>query len=294
MSDTPPVRMPRIGDGARSVANLGADRWRDLYHSLLVMPLWGFFSVMAAAFLALNGLFGLLYWVDPGGLTGAQPGSYADAFFFSVQTFGTMGYGVMAPKSLWANWSVTAEVFVAIFFLAIATGLMFARISRPTARIMFSKIAVITPYEGVPTLMIRAANRRRNMVVEAEASLNVLLTVTTAEGVTMRRFESLALIKPSTPLFALTWQMMHAIGETSPLYGETRESLIAKSAEILVILKGLDETFVTTIHSRKSYLPEDIVWGARFADIFSMTPDGRRLIDYGRFDSVVQEADLGA
>lgn len=250
------------------------------------MPLWAFFSVMGGAFLALNGLFGFLFWIDPGGLTGARPWSFADAFFFSVQTFGTMGYGFMAPKSLWTNWTVTAEVFVAIFFLAVATGLMFARISRPTARIMFSKIAVITPYEGVPTLMIRAANRRRNMVVEAEASLNVLLTATTAEGVVMRRFEALPLIKPSTPLFALTWQMMHAIDETSPLFGETRESLIAKSAEILVILKGLDETFVTTIHSRRSYLPEDIVWGARFADIFSMTPEGRRLIDFAKFDQV--------
>ncbi len=254
---------------------------------LLTMPLWAFLAVMAAAYVGVNALFAAAYLAEPAGVAGARPGNAQDAFFFSVQTLASVGYGQMWPRSLWANSVATVESFVGLFNLGIATGLLFARISRPTARIMFSNKAVVTAMDGVPTLMFRAANQRRNMVVEAEVSVTLIHDIVTAEGVTLRRFDELAVLRSKSPLFFLTWQVMHAIDENSPLWGETTASLLARKAEILVVMKGLDETFVSTIHARASYAPDDIVWGRRLADIFTQGPDGERAIDFRRFHDTV-------
>ncbi len=287
-SDQPaPGAYPRMGAGTPPFRGMPKDNWHDTYHVLLTMPLWAFFAVMAGAFVAINAAFAGLYLLDPGGIKGEAPGNFADAFFFSVQTLGTLGYGDLAPKSLYANAVVTAEVFVGLFNLAIATGLLFARISRPTARIMFSQRAVVTPFEGMPTLMFRAANRRRNLVVEAEVSVSLLRDMVTAEGTTIRRFDELRTVRARTPLFFMTWQVMHQIDEASPLHGETVESLLEKKAEIVVVMKGLDETFVSTIHARGSYTPDEIVWGRRLADIFTTDADGRLAIDFGLFHDIV-------
>jgi inward rectifier potassium channel len=278
-----------MGSTKLAYRGLPRDGWRDAYHVLLTMPLPAFFAVMAGAFLLINGFFGGLYALDPNGVSGARPGDFADAFFFSVQTLGTLGYGVMAPRSPYANIVVTAEVFVGIFNLAIATGLLFARISRPTARIMFSGRAVVTDFEGSPALIFRAANRRRNLVVEAEVSVSLLHDVVTAEGVTMRRFDDLPTVRARSPLFFMTWTVIHRIDEASPLFGETRDHLLAKKAEILVVMKGIDETFVSTIHARASYSPHEVIWGAHLADIFSYGEDGRLAIDFRRFHDVIED-----
>ncbi|MGI8841376.1 MAG: ion channel [Caulobacteraceae bacterium] len=282
-----PGAYPRMGAGTPPFRGLPKEGWHDAYHVLLTMPLWAFFAVMAGAFLTINAAFAGLYLLDPAGIKGEAPGDFADAFFFSVQTLGTLGYGELAPKSLYANAVVTAEVFVGLFNLAIATGLLFARISRPTARIMFSRRAVVTPFEGVPTLMFRAANRRRNLVVEAEVSVNLLRDLVTAEGTTIRRFDELRTVRARTPLFFMTWQVMHPIDAASPLQGETAESLMEKQAEVVVVVKGLDETFASTIHARGSYTPDEIVWGGRLADIFTVDAHGRRAIDFGLFHDIV-------
>jgi inward rectifier potassium channel len=265
---------------------LSNDNWRDIYHALLTMPVAAFIGVMAGAFLAVNLLFASLYHLDPHGLSGSRPGNFADDFFFSVQTLGTLGYGAIAPRSLYANLLVTVEIFVGLFQLAIATGLMFARVSRPTARIMFSDVAVVTELDGVPTLMFRAANRRRNRILEAEVTVSVVMDRTTAEGHTLRSFRDLPTIRARTPLFILSWQVMHRIDETSPLYGETAHSLVAKKAEIVVIMRGLDETFASTIHARASYVPDEIIWNRKLVDIFSRDADGRRVIDFTHFHAV--------
>jgi inward rectifier potassium channel len=202
---------------------------------------------------------------------------------------GTLGYGVMSPRSLYCNLVATAETFVGLFNLAIATGLMFARFSRPTARIMFSNVAVVTPLNGVPALMLRAANRRPNLVIEAEVSVSLVQDVTTAEGDVMRRWHELPVVRSRTPLFSLTWQVMHLIDEKSPLHGETAASLADKRAEIVVVMKGLDETFVSMIHARTSYLPDEIVWGRRLADIFSTDETGGRVIDFSNFHQVAED-----
>ena len=175
----------------------------------------------------------------------------------------------MAPKTLAANRRDALESFVGLFNLAIATGLLFARISRPTARVMFSDRAVVTQFDGAPTLMFRAANRRRNRIVEAEVIAHPGARLAARRKATpMRRFETLPTVRSRTPVFILTWQIMHRIDEASPLFGETAESLVARRAEIVVVLKGLDETFAQTIHARASYTPDEILWGGRLADIF--------------------------
>jgi inward rectifier potassium channel len=279
----PPPHIPRLGEHRYAYVGLSRDGWRDAYHILLTMPVWAFLAVMAIAFLSVNAIFALLYLVDPGGVANARPGHFDDAFFFSVQTLGTLGYGVMSPRSGWANCVATGETFVGLFNLGIATGLLFARISRPTARIMFSKQAVITPHNGVPTLMFRAANRRRNLVVEAEVSVTLIHDVKTLEGDVLRRLDELVVARSRSPLFFMTWQVMHPIDEKSPLHGESAESLLERRAEIVVVMKGLDETFVSTIHARASYAPRDIAWDRRLADIFTVGPGGERQIDFRRF-----------
>jgi inward rectifier potassium channel len=279
----PSASYPRLGRAQSNYVGLPRDAWRDAYHILLTISLPRFLALMAAGYLAINTVFALAYLADPGGVANARPGNFADSFFFSVQTLAGLGYGVMAPKSFYANTVMTLEAFVGLFNLATATGLLFARFSRPTARIMFSNIAVVAPFDGAPALMFRAANQRRNMVVEAEVNLSLVRNVKTVEGVEMRRFFDLSTVRSRTPLFFLTWQVIHVIDELSPLWGETAASLIAQKAEIIVVMKGLDETFVSTIHARASYAPDQIVWGRPLAEIFSVDDVGVRQIDFTKF-----------
>jgi inward rectifier potassium channel len=285
---SPPVTpYPRMGTQGATYIGLPRDGWRDAYHRLMIMPTWAFLATMAGAYLAMNALFAGLYMLDPDGVASARPGDFLDVFFFSAQTLGSVGYGVMWPRSAYANWVATTEMFVGLFNLGAATGLLFARISRPTARIMFSDRAVVATHDGAPTLMFRAANRRRNVVVEAEVSVTLVKDETTLEGGVIRRFHELPVQRSRTPLFFLTWQVMHVVDESSPLFGESTESLLAKRAEVLVVMKGLDETYVSTIHARASYTPDEIVWGRRLADIFTLLPDGGRAIDFRRFHDIV-------
>jgi inward rectifier potassium channel len=168
----------------------------------------------------------------------------------------------------------------------VATGVIFARVSRPTARVMFSRNALITRHEGRTTFMIRAANERANQILEAEVSLSITRLERTAEGQMMRRFEDLKVVRARTPLFALTWSIIHVIDDTSPLHGYTRERMQAQGLQIIVVLSGIDETFAQRIHARYAYLPEDIIWDKRFADVIVFDEDGKRIIDYGRFHEV--------
>ncbi len=278
--------VPQDGRPAAILVGRDAARWTDLYHVLLTIRWSSFLGAMALVYVAANAVFALLYLLDPGGVANARPGSFWDAFFFSVQTIGTLGYGVMAPQSFYAHVVVTIETFFGLVNLAIGTGLIFARFSRPTARILFSRVAVIAPFEGVPTLMFRAANRRRNQILEAEVMVNFVRHTVTREGMDMRRFDDLTVMRSRSPLFALSWTVMHPIDDASPLYGATPESLAEAQAEIVVVISGTDETYSQRIHARYSYLAEDILWDRRFVDILTITPDGRRIVDYGLFHDV--------
>jgi len=280
-----PTLRTYIREGKRSLIVKGLPRrgWNDAYHIVLTMPLWGLVLLLLAAFLTLNATFAGLYMLDPGGVAGARPGSFSDLFFFSAQTLGTVGYGLMTPHSLYANVLSTAEMFLNLIFVALSTGLVFTRVSRPTARVMFSDNAVVNTFQGVPTLMFRAANQRGNQILEAEVSVSLARQLLTAEGHVMRQFQELTVTRSRSPLFALSWQVMHPIDASSPLFGETQASLVAAGVEIVIALSGLDETFGQRIHTRHSYLPQEILWGKRFVDVLSAAPDGRRVVDYRRF-----------
>ena len=257
----------------------------DLYYQLLAASWPRLLGLLASAFMSVNALFALAYFFSPGSIENARAGSFADAFFFSVQTMGTIGYGKLVPGTAFANALVTLEVLVGLLGIAMVTGLVFAKFSRPTARVLFSRRAVIAAHERVPSLMFRMANERNNTIVEAQIHVVLVRNETTAEGEPMRRFHDLEMSRRQTALFALSWTAIHPITPTSPLHGATRESLAAAEAEIVVSLLGLDEQFSQTVHARHRYAAADIVWNARLADI--LFRDGRREIDYTRFHDVV-------
>jgi inward rectifier potassium channel len=201
----------------------------------------------------------------------------------------TIGYGTMVPRTFYANVLVSIEALVGLLSLAMVTGLIFAKFSRPTSRVLFSRLAVVTRRDGMPCLMFRVANQRGNQIVEARIHVVLALTETTAEGEVIRRLHDLELSRATNALFALSWTALHPISERSPLYRVTTESLRAAEAEVIVSLTGLDESFSQTVHARHSYTVDEIVWGARFVDIISRLPNGRRRVDYTHFHDVVRD-----
>jgi inward rectifier potassium channel len=256
----------------------------DLYHWLLVISWKRFLGMIVLFYFGLNLLFTPLYLLAGDGIGNARPGSFKDAFFFSIQTLSTVGYGYLYPKTLTTQILVTVELFVGLLLIAILTGLMFARFSRPTARVLFSEVAVICSFEGVLTLMFRAANRRDNRILEAQVRVSLLQDHVTQEGHEIRRFYDLPLLRSQTPVFGLSWLVMHPIDENSPFYGKTPEQIAESKAEIWVSLTGLDETFSQTIHARYAYTATDFLWNHRFIDIFSQDKAKEQwYIDLGRF-----------
>jgi inward rectifier potassium channel len=276
---TQPPRIIARGRRAPRAIVRGQDhsRWLDIYHAVLTAPWWAFFVALAAIFAAVNTVFALLYMSDPHGIDHAQ--GFWDYFLFSVQTIGSANYTVMFPKTIYANVVVSVEAFFGILNLALITGVVFARFSRPFARVIFSSVAVVAPFNGVPTLMFRAANQRGNQILNAEVSVSLARQMTTAEGLVMRRFEELRLVRSRSPLFALSWTVMHQIDESSPLHGATIDSLYENQVEIIILLSGRDDTLSDMIYARHSYMPDEILWNRRFIDVLEVTPSGRRLLN---------------
>jgi len=265
-----------------------ASPFDDLYHSILTAS-WPLFALGVLALLtAGNALFASLYLLDPGCIANARPGSFEDAFFFSVQTLATIGYGAMAPSNLYGHVVVTIESFVGVLTTAVVTGLTFAKFARSTARIRFSARCVIGPRDGVPHLAFRLANFRHNAIVEANARVTLLVTDVSREGESLRRPYDLALVRSQNSLFRLSWVVMHAIDEASPFHGEGAiERLRGKDAQLFVTVVGLDEALGQTVHAQGFYALDSMVPNARFADVLTREPDGGVTIDYARFDEVV-------
>jgi inward rectifier potassium channel len=261
--------------------------WHDLYHEMNTIS-WGrFLAIAVAVYLGANVLFACLYLLQPGAIGQAKPGDFGDAFFFSVQTMATIGYGKLTPDTVYANLLVTVQTVFAMLLLALTTGMMFARFSRPTARVLFSRSAIIGRYNGAPVLSFRMANERKNQILQAEVTVSVLRTEPLLEGGTMRRFYEMKLLRSRTPIFALTFQVLHPIDEDSPLFGMTAEDLAAEEAEFVVLVTGIDATVAQTIHARYSYSHEDLLWQHRFADIFGYTESGEAALDMRRFHEAV-------
>jgi inward rectifier potassium channel len=281
-------RKPRLPDGPDyQIRVVGAERvtWRDFYHAILRWPWRVALAIIAATYLAANALFALGYlWT--GGIANMQPRSFAQCFFFSVQTMGTIGYGALYPQTNAANTLVVAESMTSLLITALATGLVFAKFSRSTARLVFTREAVIGPVDGVPTLSFRLGNARSNEIVNAEIRLGLVRTEHTAEGRTFYRMLDMALARDRALTLSRSWTVLHTIDERSPLRGETADSLARKDAELMVMVSGLDDTFMQQVHASHRYFARQILWNHRHADVLSETDSGDLVLDLRRFHDV--------
>lgn len=277
-------------DGSFNVVREGLSVFRSLsvYHTLLTISWTRYFLSIVAAYFTTNFAFAALYWLcGPAALHGAEAassrGRFVEAFFFSVQTLATIGYGRISPVGLPANLLVTVEALIGLLGFALATGVLFARVARPTARIVFSERAVVAPYRGIKALMFRIANERKGQLIEVAATVSLgLWDPVTRE----RKFFELALERRRVVFFPLHWVIVHPIDEKSPLWGVTPEQFAKSEAEVFILLTAVDETFSDTVHARSSYQYDEVVWGAKFSDMFLKTGDGRLGIDLRKIHDI--------
>ncbi len=261
--------------------------FRDLYFEVQ-RGSWRMLGLLyVGGFLLANIIFAGLYMLGGDCIEGAEPGSFRDLFFFSVQTLATIGYGELAPKTLYAHLVVMVEAMVGLLGVAIGTGLAFAKFSRPSAMVRFSKNILLAPHDGQPSIYFRTANVRGNDIVEATIHVSALRTHISSEGHVLRRVHDLKLTRTTTPLFRLSWLVIHQIDRDSPLYGLSLQDLIDDRVLFIVSMIGLDSTFGQSIHSRHIYVPGDIVEGHHFADVIRDLDDGRIEFDFSQFDRLV-------
>jgi len=278
----------RIQLGDREIVSLGLPRvfWQDLYHLCMTVG-WGrLFALLASFYLVLNLVFGSIYSLSPGCIANLNPAGFGGYFFFSVETSATVGYGDMHPQTFFAHVVASVEMFIGMTSLAVLTGVMFARFSRPRARIIFARHAVLRPIDGLPTLMLRAANGRMNVIVDASARLRLVRDEASPEGFRIRRIRDLALLRDNHPLFVLGWNLMHVIDESSPLLGQTRESLLACNAQLVLTMRGTDETTGQDVIARTQYSPHAMRWNHAFKDLLRLDDNGDQLVDYRNFHEV--------
>ncbi|MGA9323205.1 MAG: ion channel [Xanthobacteraceae bacterium] len=279
--------------GHREIETLGLSQgfWGDLYHRSMTVYWPVFFGSAAAIFVALNAVFGFLYSLGHEPIANAAENGPLAYFYFSIETLATVGYGDMHPQTNYGHLIATIEIFTGMSFLAVMTGLIFARFSRPRARFVFAKEAVITRHEGRPTLMIRLANARHNTVSRASARLWIIRAERTKEGDQLRRFYEIKLDRSEHPMFVLSWMLFHVIDNDSPLHGMTASDLAEGDALLVLNVGGLDDSSAQQLYARHIYSWRDIRWHYRYKDIASVSPQGRFLLDYTKFDDVVAEQD---
>ena len=279
-------------DGSFNVARYGLSFFRSLsaYHALLTMSWTRFFATMAAAYFAVNLAFASAYLLcGPHALSGGDTlgleSRFLVAFFFSVDTLATIGYGNISPRGLAANTLVTLEAFVGLMAVALATGLLFSRFARPQAQVLFSRHAVVAPYRDRTALMFRILNERRNQLIEVQATVS-LSRIEVVDGARKRRFYELPLERKRVVFFPLHWVIVHPVDEKSPLWNQSQADFEASDPELLILLTAIDETFSQTVHARSSYKHDEIVWDARFQDMFVSAADGRVAVDVRRLHDI--------
>ena len=269
---------------------VGAERafLRDAYHTFLRLRWPLSIGLIALAFMVVNLIFAVIYF-EVGGVAGLNATSFFDALVFSVQTIGTIGYGVMHPESHMANIVMIVESIVGIVFTALITGLVFAKFSRATARMAFSTNALITNHDGVPTLMFRCGNMRSNIIVDAHLRVSAGFTRKTIEGGTFYKLYDLPLVRDHMSGLRRGWLAMHVIDEQSPFHQMTAELLDKHEVELEISLIGLDNVTIQTVHGMHNYTDKQIKYGYRFVDLLSLLPEGDVLVDVTKFDSIVPD-----
>lgn len=299
----PKVLRPKVGTergtfrlGNSRIKRIGVPRWHwsDIYHWMLTLTWPRFFLLVGTAYLLTNLLFAAAFYAMPGSVANARPDSFLDVVFFSIETLATVGYGYMNPGSTYGHVVASIEILIGMVEVATVTGLLFARFSRPTSRIMFSDVAVITPFNGVPTLMLRTGNERANLILEASVRASLVRREHTLEGQLFTRFYDLALERDQTGVFALSWTIMHRIDESSPLWGKTQQDLHDEGTTLTVAISGTDDTLNDFVHARQSYSAEHIYFNHHFADIMSDKVDGDlRILDFSKFHDIHPDGSTG-
>jgi inward rectifier potassium channel len=264
---------------------------RDPYHLAIALTWPQFLAAFLVFYIAVNLVFASLYWLVPASVANAQPRSFGDAFFFSIETLATVGYGEMHPATTYGRIVAASEIVCGLAFTAILTGLTFVRFSRPRAKIVFAANPVVAVHDGQPTLMVRIGNGRASLLTDAKATLNVLISETTREGKLFRRAQELHLERARIPAFPLSWTLMHVLDELSPLYDYDAARFLASDLRVFVTLEARDPTLATTVQDIYSYPTEDIRFGMRYADAETATEDGTVAVDLSRIGAL--EPDIG-
>jgi inward rectifier potassium channel len=279
-------------DGTFNVERKGLPFFESLsfYHSLVEMSWLKFNVVVVLAYIVINFLFACIYMLiginHLGGITGTTLlEQFLDAFFFSGQTITTVGYGVIHPVGFWASTTSLVESMTGLLGFALATGLLYGRFSRPNAKILYSKNSIIAPYRGITAFEFRIANARKNQLIEVDVLVMLSMKVT-ENGQTIRRFLELPLERKLINFFPLTWTIVHPINEESPMYGITFNELKEAGAEFLILIKAFDDTFSQSVHSRSSYSIDEIIWGAKFKNIYIESPKGITAVDMRMFHEI--------
>jgi inward rectifier potassium channel len=280
-----------IGPREIETHGLGTGFWNDLYHRSMTVHWPGFFGSAAALFVILNMVYAFLYWLGTDPIANVAPNLPLplSLFYFSIETLATVGYGDMHPQTNYGHLIATVEIFTGMSFLAVMTGLIFARFSRPRARFVFAKHAVVTTYQGQPTLMIRIANARHNTISQATARLWLFRLEHTKEREVFRRYYELKLDRREHPLFSLSWTLLHIIDETSPFRDMTADNFVDVEGTLILNLDGVDDNSAQRLYARQVYARHDIRWQHRYRDITSLSEQGRLVLDYTKFHDIVPD-----
>jgi inward rectifier potassium channel len=283
------ARVVRFGGREIIAEGLRLNFWADISHRCMTASWPAFIGGAALIFIAFNAVFAVFYWIGDQPISNVPDGAYIDYLYFSIETLSTAGYGDMHPQTHYGHFVATVELFTGIFSMSLMTGLIFSRFSRPNARLLFADHPVISNHEGQPTLMVRFANERHNIIGNATAKLWLLRTVVSKEGQSLRRFYELPLVRNEHPALALSWTLYHVLDEQSPLYGLNENDFSASNVSLVVVVTGYDVVAAQTIHARRSYDHNEIRFGQRYADILDTSEDGRLRIDYGKFHETLDE-----
>jgi inward rectifier potassium channel len=283
-------RVVRLGNRDIEVVAEGVNLsfWADISHRSMTASWPAFIGGAVLVFVAFNAVFASLFWIGDQPISNVPSGAYIDYLYFSIETLSTAGYGDMHPQTHYGHFISAVELFTGIFSMSLMTGLIFARFSRPNARLLFADHPVISSHEGKPTLMIRFANERHNVIGNATARLWLLKNEVSLEGRSFRRFHELPLVRSEHPALALSWTLYHVLAEGSPLYGLDADGLAASKVSLVVVVSGYDVVAAQTVHARKSYDHSDIRIGQHYADILDVSEDGRIRIDYGKFHETIE------
>jgi inward rectifier potassium channel len=289
----PREKAARVRIGSLEFKKKGVSRFdiRDPYHLAVALTWPQFVAALLAFYLLVNVAFATFFWLVPGSVANARPYSFPDAFFFSIETLATVGYGEMYPATPYGHVIAATEIVCGLGFTAILTGLTFVRFSRPRAKFVFASHPVVAMHNGKPTLMLRVGNGRAHVLLDAVAKLNVLLSVVTAEGKPFRRAQELRLERAHLPVFPLTWTLMHVMDERSPLYGYDAAQVLALRPQVFVSLEARDPMLATSVHEIRNYAPEEIHFEMRYVDAISTEEDGTLVADLTKIGEM--EPDVG-